>query len=126
MTSLNLVSKAYKGTFNYRNNAKNENIYVSLAAGLVSNGPVHIFSTWTKNAAGYEKAPVVGIGHLTFKDSDKHLFVVEDADYYTWKGKVLDGGQRIVLGIWYGNEQEARSETIVELIGNVTSDLDFK
>lgn len=117
MTSLSLAPKVYKGKFSYKDNAKDENIYVSLAAGLVDKGPAHIFSTWTKSYRGYVKAPLVSIGHIAFDETDTDSFIVFDG-YYTWKGKVLGGGDKIVLGIWYGDEKEARSETTIEVVNS--------
>lgn len=106
---------AYKGKFTYATNAKDENIYVSLPAGLRPNAPAQLFSTWTKSYHGYEKAPLVSTGHLAFEEGDNERFVFYDG-YYTWKGRVLSGGDKLELEIWYGDEKTARAETVVELI----------
>ncbi|KAF8813133.1 hypothetical protein BYT27DRAFT_7181718 [Phlegmacium glaucopus] len=81
----------YLGKLNYPPYASNENIIVDLPDGWVRHGRARVWSTWTKNASGTEKAMAfcpplyvlrdVGDGATTFKIHD-----LDSKNYYWFTG----------------------------------------
>ena len=75
----------YTGKFNYARYASNENIFIALLDGWVERGRVHIFTTFTKNAAGVEKCPFAVTQYvLRASDAaDVKKFTIRDIDNST-------------------------------------------
>jgi hypothetical protein len=102
----NTFSAVYHGKFNYRQYAKDENIWAVFPAGLRTGAPFYTLATFTKNAQGTENAPLQSLQPNLVVDHEARTFsakVESDSSveqYYWFEGTWSSDGQTLELQMY--------------------------
>lgn len=102
---------AFSGKLNYSHFAKDENFFIVFPQGFSEHAAVFVFSTFTKNAFGVEKAPLCDITGTLLVVSDRR-FEVRGTRYYRYRGIFNIDKSALEVEMYEGASTVAKIQTI--------------